>query len=245
MISSQELVYFVESARTGNFSRAAERLGVTQPAITSALHRLEDAVGVKLFHRSRSGVRLTKAGEALLQESQNLLAQWDRIARSVKQSSEEVMGTYVLGCHASVALYSLPQTLPGLLVDFPNLRFELRHDLSRKITEQVIHGEVDLAIAVNPVRHPDLVIRPICKDRVSFYTSTKATSVNQEGSETPVLLCNPEFSKHSICCEKPKNTFLEWCRRQAWKRLPLLPMLAEALAFFQDEWPHCGNIYAP
>ena len=61
-----ELKYFLEVAKTGNITRASERLGVTQPSLTLALQRLEDKAGVTLLERSRKGSHLTRQGEALL-----------------------------------------------------------------------------------------------------------------------------------------------------------------------------------
>jgi DNA-binding transcriptional LysR family regulator len=207
MVSPQEITYFLECSRTLNLSRAAERLGISQPALTMALRRLEATVGTVLFHRSKKGVRLTKAGEMFQQEAKSLADHWDRLSRALRGSAEEMNGTYTLGCHASVALYSLPQTLPGLLADFPGLQLELRHDLSRKMTEQAIRGEVDLAIVVNPVRHPDLVIRPLCKDEVSFWTSKNETANNRLGGANSVLICQPELHQTQQLLRKAKMTF--------------------------------------
>lgn len=63
MMSPQEIRYFVEIAGTLNFSRAAERLGVSQPTLTHAMNRLESDLGIRLFHRSKQGVQLTTAGQ--------------------------------------------------------------------------------------------------------------------------------------------------------------------------------------
>lgn len=208
MISHQELEYFLECAVTGNFSRAAERLGITQPTITVALKRLEAEIGAELFHRSKKGVRLTKPGEIFLKEASALRDQWNEISKKVKSSTSEISGHFTIGCHPSVALYSLPQTLPTILQNFPELHLELVHDLSRKITEKVIRGEVDLGIVVNPVRHPDLVIRPLCKDQVGFWTSKLENPNNQLKSKNAVLLCNSDLAQTQALQRKAKIEFL-------------------------------------
>jgi DNA-binding transcriptional LysR family regulator len=225
MMSPQEITYFLECARTLNLSRAAERLGVSQPALTMALRRLEATVDTELFHRSKKGVRLTKAGEIFQQEAKSLADHWERLAQSLRQSEEQMKGTYVLGCHASVALYSLPQTLPGLLADFPGLQLDIRHDLSRKITEQAIRGEVDLAIVVNAVRHPDLVIKPLCKDQVGFWASKHETPTNRPGTEDAVLLCQPELNQTQQILRKGKITFNRMVQSTS---LEVIASLAEA-----------------
>lgn len=207
MISPQEISYFLESARTGNLSRAAERLGITQPALTMALRRLEDSLGVELFHRSKKGVRLTKAGELFQTEAKSLADQWDRLTKVLGRSVDELRGTYSIGCHPSVALYSFPQTLPGVLRDFPELNLELHHDISRKIAERVIKGELDIALVVNPVRHPDLVIKPVAKDEFGFWTAKEATDLNRPGAPHAVLLCESDLLQVQQLLRKVRQKF--------------------------------------
>lgn len=204
MISHNELEYFLECANTGNLSRAAERLGITQPTITVALRRLESEIGTELFHRSKKGVRLTKAGEIFLRESQGFYDQWLQLAKRVKSPTSEISGHLSIGCHPSVALYSLPQTLPELLSDFPELHLELKHGLSRDITSQVIQSEIDLGIVVNPVRHPDLVIRSLCKDEVCFWSSKITSKINSIDSKDLVLLFNPDMTQAQTLLRKAK-----------------------------------------
>ncbi|HEY8278263.1 MAG TPA: LysR family transcriptional regulator [Bdellovibrionota bacterium] len=207
MISPQEITYFLECARTENLSRAAERLGITQPALTMALKRLEESLSVELFHRSKKGVRLTKAGELFQTEAKSLADQWDRLTKVLGRSVDELRGSYTIGCHHAVALYSLPQTLPQVLQDFPNLTLELHHDLSRKIMERVIKGELDIALVVNPVRHPDLVIKPVAKDEFGFWTAKEANDLNRTDGKHPVLICEPELLQAQHLLRKLRSKF--------------------------------------
>jgi DNA-binding transcriptional LysR family regulator len=225
MLSPQEVSYFLECSRQGNLTRAAERLGITQPALTMALRRLEDEVGAELFHRSKKGIRLTKAGQKFQQEAKNLEDYWKKLTLSLRESETTLSGTYSIGCHPSVALYSLPQTLPKVLADFPQLHLDLQHDLSRKITERVINGELDIAIVVNPVRHPDLVIRPLCKDKVGFWRSREETATNLPGHETSVLLCQPDLLQTQSLLRKLK---LNFSRQVQSASLEVIASLAEA-----------------
>lgn len=207
MTSPQEIIYFLECARTGNLSRAAERLGITQPALTMALRRLEEALGVELFHRSKKGVRLTKAGELFQTEAKGLVDRWERLIKILGRSVEELRGTYSIGCHPSVALYSLPQTLPQVLTDFPELTLELHHDLSRKIAERVIKGELDIALVVNPVRHPDLVIKSVARDEFGFWSSRTANDLNRPGTARAILICEPDLLQSQHLLRRVKLKF--------------------------------------
>lgn len=109
-----DLRYFQEIARTLNLSRAAERLGVGQPALSLAVKRLEDSLEAQLFLRRNRGLVLTSAGQRLLRESNLLLSAWESLVAETKKSEVELTGRYTLGCHPSVAIYSLKNILRNL-----------------------------------------------------------------------------------------------------------------------------------
>lgn len=170
-ISSSDLSYFTEIARTQNLSRAAERLGVTQPSLSLAIKRLESALGTPLLVRKRQGVSLTDAGRVLLHESESFLRSWENIVSRVQSSQNEVQGVIRLGAHPAVAIYSLPLFLKSFLDEHPAVDVRLLHDLSRKIAEGVISQQIDMGLVINPVAHPDLVVRKLATDRVTFWRS--------------------------------------------------------------------------
>lgn len=171
--SPSEVLYFLEVARTQNLTRASERLGITQPSLSLAIQRLETKLGRPLLVRQKTGVHLTKSGDILLSESQKLLAFWNQVKEKTLASATEVQGHFVLGCHPSVALYCLPKFLPKMLTQHPNLHVSLRHDLSRRITDGIISAEIDFGVVVNPVRHPDLVVKKYYSDEVGLWESKK------------------------------------------------------------------------
>lgn len=185
-----DITYFLEVAQTKNISRAAERLGITQPSLSSAIKRLEDSFGVILFTRSRSGVQLTKAGKELSDKGRLLLQNWEQLRADVNKKKSEVSGEYIVGCHPAVALYSLSGFLPQLIQQYPELEVKLVHDLSRKITERVISFEIDFGIVVNPYKHPDLVIHELCTDEVLFWTATKPSATQCLDKKRGVLICD-------------------------------------------------------
>jgi DNA-binding transcriptional LysR family regulator len=188
--NANDLHFFLEVAKAGNMSRAAERLGVTQPALSQAMKRLEAAFDQQLLLRSKSGVVATKAGEKLSIQARALLDQWQHLKDESLKDAQQVRGTYSLGMHASVAQYSLPHFVSELLQEFPFLEIKLEHDLSRKITEKIISFNLDFGIVVNPVSHPDLIIKELFKDEVTFYKSKKLKSANDS-----VLISEPGLSQ--------------------------------------------------
>lgn len=164
-----DLKYFLEIAKTGNITRASERLGVTQPSLTLALKRLEEKAGITLLERTRKGTHLTRQGEGLVKVGERMLLEWERDVRMLAQGQEQPIGKYSVGMHTTVAQYTLQSFVPQLLEKFPELEFEFQHDLSRKILEKVISRECDLGLVINPVPHPDLVLQKLLTDEVTLF----------------------------------------------------------------------------
>ncbi len=193
MPSAADISYFLEVSKSLNLSRAAERLGITQPSLSQAIQRLEAAVGVSLLNRSKRGVTLNQAGRQFQSRARQILQDWESIRSRTLTSAQEVQGVYTLGCHVSVALSSVSQFLPVLLEKHPKLEILLKHDLSRKITEGVISSNIDLGIVVNPIRHPDLVIKKLYHDEVTFWTAPRSGSLLDLHASHGVLICDPDL----------------------------------------------------
>jgi LysR family transcriptional regulator, cell division regulator len=191
--SPSDLHYFMEVTHTLNLSRAAERLGISQPSLSLSIQRLESAVGVPLLIRTKSGVRLTHAGLRFQGEARSLISSWENIRSATLKDESEVGGRYILGCHPSVALYTLPRFLPELLLSYPALEIKLVHDLSRKITEDVISFRIDFGLVINPIPHPDLVLKPLSRDEVTVWTGPGNLPAQTLGSDEAVLICDPNL----------------------------------------------------
>lgn len=194
--SATDLNYFLEIAQSLNLSRASERLGVTQPSLTQSLKRLEDSVDVQLFFRSKKGLTLTPAGKKLFQKTSDLMKSWSELKSSTKAVMADLQGLVRLGCHRSVALYTIPDFISRLLADCPQLDFHFEHSLSRKILEQIVRMELDIGLVINPVKHPDLVLIPLLKDEVSLWAAAKANGR---------LLYDPSLNQSQMLLRKLKG----------------------------------------
>jgi DNA-binding transcriptional LysR family regulator len=197
--SPYDLKYFCEAATTLNMSRAAERLGISQPSLSLAMQRIEESIGAKIFFRSKRGLALTQAGKQLLSHTNSLLDAWSQVKSQALASTQEIQGRYVIGCHTSVALYSLGGFLPKVLRDHPRLDIKLVHDLSRKITESVISSTVDIGIVVNPVKHPDLIITKLANDDVTLWRSE---SLRDRNTSDLRLIVDPDLLQTQVVLKK-------------------------------------------
>lgn len=219
--SPTDLTYFLEIAAQGNLTRAARRLGVAQPSLSLAMQRLEHSVGTPLIVRTRQGAKLTKAGEHLVVHARDLLNRWEGVKQEAVRAMNDVRGRFVLGCHASVAGYSLPLFLPDLLAKYPHLEIGLTHDLSRNITQKVLHLEIDLGIVVNPLRHPDLVMKPLAQDLVTLFQARGTKNHD-------VLIFEPSLQQSQHILSKLKRAGFEFTRTIESSSLEVIAHLAEA-----------------
>ena len=225
MIPSVELTYFIEVAQTLNLSRAAERLNISQPSLSAAVKRLELAVGTTLLIRQKRGVTLTQAGKQLLTHFKGLIQYWDDIKLSALSTANEIYGSVVLGCHPSIGLYYLPEVLSKLLLQYSRLDIQFVHDISRKITEQVIQLSIDIGLVVNPIKHPDLIIHPLKNEEVSLWRSSKMNANHDLISGSAVILCDTALTKTHWLLKRISKKSLRYGRILSSPNLDLVAQL--------------------
>lgn len=217
-----DIIYFIEVANSRSLSRASERLGISQPSLSASIKKLEQEVGVVLFNRSKTGVSLTASGQRFLLKSKQLIHYWQALKDSVYDATHKIEGNVTLGCHPVVGMYHLPASLPKLLQDNPKLNIKIIHGLSREINEAIISGRCDIGIVVNPVRHPDLVIKSLRQDKVGFWKSPDY----QIKDKLITLLCDPNLHQSADVIKRLKKHGLTLSRMIECQNLELLAKLA-------------------
>jgi LysR family transcriptional regulator, cell division regulator len=170
MIGSEDLKWFLELAERNHMTRAAERLGISQPALSHWLKKMERDLGQPLFRRGRQGMELTTFGEKLKTHALPLRQSWQDFMQAVESDDKELRARFRFGIHASVALFALPPLYRKLHSLAPLVRLTLQHGPSRHIAEDIISKRIDAGLVVNPVPHNDLVIKELYKDQVRPYS---------------------------------------------------------------------------
>lgn len=173
-LSFDDVRYFLEVSQVGTITRAAERLGLSQPSVSAAVQRLERSLGCELLVRSKTGVALTREGALLVARGRSLLADWNALGAAVLRQRDEPSGRFTIGCHPTIAAHWLPATLPSLLTRWPKLEVSVVHDLSRRINDLVVSHGLDFGLVVNPLRHPDLVVTPLSTDVFTAWMRPRA-----------------------------------------------------------------------
>jgi len=140
-------VVAVSFAEDLNFSRAAKRLGISQPPLSKQVGALEAALGVKLFQRGSHGVSLTPAGRALLVEAYRLLDQTEQIWRSVTKVGQEEHGTLTIAAVSTAFHLWIPKLLDAFRIRFPHVTISLKECTSIEAVLALRRSEVDIAFA--------------------------------------------------------------------------------------------------
>ncbi len=224
--SAADLNYFLEVCHALNFSRAAERLGISQPSLSMAIKRLEQSIGTALFIRHKQGVTLTQSGKSLRVHASELLTLWDKTKAQALSAYQDVRGTYTIGCHSAVAGYFMAAILPKLLSDYPQLELNLKHDLSRKINEEIVNLSVDIGVVVNPYSHPDLVIRQLFTDAVGFWRPDCVAAKAELKQNKAVIICDLELTQTQTLLKKLKQQGLSYQRMVTTSSLEVAAQLA-------------------
>jgi len=163
-VEFRHLRYFVAVAEEGGFTRAAARLHMAQPPLSTQIRRLEALLGVELFDRSRRAIRLTGAGHALLPEARGLLAERELAIALVRRVGGGEVGRLAVGFIPSASNSALPPILRAYGRDFPDVELELR-ELSPDALVAGLHDRrLDVAFFYRPLRDEALEQRVVARE---------------------------------------------------------------------------------
>jgi len=187
-----DILNFLATYPCKTINQAANKLEISQPALSESLKRLEQDLGQVLFYRSRSGIELTSSGKVFLVKAQSLKEAYNNLDISENQKDHFDGRTITIGCHTTIAQYAIPNTLAYLKAKAPDYKVEIINEISRTIQEGVQKGQIDVALVSNPVEVPDLVIKEIGTDIIKVWSSDKT-------SKFDTIICDLElFQTHSI-----------------------------------------------
>ncbi len=184
------LKVFLTVATEKNFSRAAEKLLRTQPAVSLSIQRLEGEIGEKLIERSGKEIMLTDAGRIVLEYArrfENLSRDLDNALAEMRDNSA---GRLVIGANESTTLY-LIQPIVRYREMYPKVKVQVRRSLSSKVPSQLIDGDLELGVISFEPGDERLISQVIYTDHLAFVVSPEhrlagraEVSINELGAET-------------------------------------------------------------
>lgn len=165
-MNTTQLECFVAVSNFLNFSRAAEQLRLTQPAVSHQINSLEDELGVKLFHRTSKRVRLTQAGHLFSQYAQEILALSHTSKERLKESRQTSVIHFGIGCRSFLELGLVKPALRQLRSDFPLLRPTLRLVSSPSLESMLEDGDVQVIFTFQETAPKRTTYRELLRQKV-------------------------------------------------------------------------------
>lgn len=207
------LTAFIEVAKQQSFSKAAEILFLTQPAISKRITALEAELGTALFNRINRKVTLTEAGRALLPRAQNLRCELEDIRRIASQLSEQVAGSLSMGTSHHIGLHRLPPFLSFFNTTYPDVHLDLHFVGSEQACEAVEQGDLELAFITLPSElPPQLHAKALWQDELHIV-------VNREHKLAQFAEVSLEALQAERCILPGKDTYTYQLIAQAFQAL--------------------------
>lgn len=166
MLENFRIRVFRAAAQHLNFSRAAEELLLTQPAVTQQIKALEEEFGTPLFDRGGGRISLTAAGRALLPFTDQMKALSEEAITSVAAVSGEQAGELALGASQTIAQYLLPNLVASFLKNQPRIRITARSGNSDEMLKALLAREIQLALIEGPEQRKDVHVEPFMEDHM-------------------------------------------------------------------------------
>lgn len=161
-----QLRYVAAIARTGTFSRAAEKCHVAQPSLSQQVQKLEDELGERLFERTRREARLTEYGKLFLTRALRILEEAEAARREAAETSGLLRGRVAIGVLPTIAPYFLPSVLSDFTREHPAVQILVQEEMTSQLLAKVLSYETELALVSLPLDEPRLDVRPLCMDEM-------------------------------------------------------------------------------
>jgi DNA-binding transcriptional LysR family regulator len=164
-LNLDQLQALQEVVALGSFSAAAQRLRLTQPAISLQVRELEKRFDVQLVQRVGKRAYATAAGEELLRYASRLIAEAGDATTAMRRHREGHLGRARLGTSVAVCTYLLPPVLTGLRSAYPQIELTISVGTTENVVERILDNELDIGIVTVPVKsHPALEVEPLRED---------------------------------------------------------------------------------
>jgi LysR family hydrogen peroxide-inducible transcriptional activator len=209
-----QLKYVLAVAQYQNFTKAADKVFVTQPTLSMQIQKLEDELDIQIFDRSKKPIELTEAGKKIVQQARNIVNESDRIQDIVDQEKGFIGGEFKIGVIPTIMPTLLPMFLKNFINRFPKVTLRIEELPTDAIITALEEGSIDAAIAATPLNHEAI------KERVLYYEPfvvydprygnqpKKKVSVNDIHVDELLLLEDGHCFKDSVLnlCKSARDT---------------------------------------
>jgi DNA-binding transcriptional LysR family regulator len=164
----RQLEYFMAVSKELHFTRAAEKLNISQPALSEQIKRLEDEVGIPLFDRIGKKIALTEAGKILLNHSQSVFFEIEQAGLALQDLNELQRGKLTIGSLLTCVSYLLPPAIIKFKQLYPNVKLSVHGLKTSDIKKGLLENELDLGITFLPVEEKEFDAMPLFTEELSL-----------------------------------------------------------------------------
>ena len=200
-MADRRLQVFHTVARLLSFTKAAETLHMTQPAVTFQVRQLEEHFNTRLFDRTHNRISLTDAGERVFGYADQIFELYAEMENAVRELTGEISGALILGASTTIAEYMLPALLGNFKTKYPDVNIQLKVSNSEGIVHMVENNDIDLGVVESPVSNKNLVVEVCRHDQLVVVVPPSHPLASEESVSINRLL---EFP--FICREEGSGT---------------------------------------
>ena len=197
-MSDRRLKVFYTVARLLSFTRAAEALHMTQPAVTFQVRQLEEYYNTRLFDRTHNKVDLTPVGEKVLEFAARIFDLYAEMDNAVCDITGEVSGAMAIGASTTIAEYLLPALLGEFKRQYPDVTIKLKVSNSDGIVSMVENNMIDLGIVEAPVGNKNLMVEACHEDQLVLVAAPNHDLVKRGGR-----VCAQDIKSYPFVCREP------------------------------------------
>lgn len=201
----KRLEYFCTLVDFGNYTKAAEQIGIAQPALSIAIQKLEKELGLKLINRTEKNALLTAEGKVLYSSATKLLAQARQVELELKELGDLTSGSIRLGVSAMMGSYYFPAVLTAFKKEYPKIKIELIEQGTSSLEKMLLNGELDLALVRADKKYEQLCYSGIIREEIVAglptshpLASNQHISMEQFCKEPLVLFHEGYFLRESV-----------------------------------------------
>ena len=194
-MADRRLQVFATVARLLSFTKAAEALHMTQPAVTFQIRQLEEHLNTRLFDRTHNRITLTEAGALVKIHADRIMAQYDQMDNEVRTLTGEVQGPLVVGASTTIGEYFIPRIVGAYQSSFPEVQVRLRIANTNGVIQMVENNDIDVGIVEGPINNKTLITRVIWDDELVMICPVDHALAQKSSVAIGDLLGHPFISR--------------------------------------------------
>ncbi|HSP00357.1 MAG TPA: LysR substrate-binding domain-containing protein [Thioalkalivibrio sp.] len=200
-MADRRLQVFYTVARLLSFTKAADALHMTQPAVTFQVRQLEEYFNTRLFDRTHNRVSLTEAGRNVYEYAERIFELYSEMENSVRELTGDVSGALTLGASSTIAEYMLPALLGDFKQKYPEINIRLKVSNTEGIVSMVENNIIDLGVVEAPVANRNLLVEVCRLDQLVLVVPPNHPLAGQSTATLEQILPHP-----FICREEGSGT---------------------------------------